>query len=73
MNTLDEVLAAVTAQSGQIDSMKTFIAGLEAAVAAALAGTHLSAEDQAKLDAVFAGVNANTENVMKAIDNDPNT
>ncbi len=73
MNTLDEVLAAVTAQSGQIESMKVFVAGLEAAVAAALADTSLSAEDQAKLDAVFAGVTANTESVVKAIDNDPNT
>lgn len=73
MNNLDEVLAAVTAQTTQIESMKTFIAGLEAAVATALADTSLSANDQAKLDAVFAGVNANTASVMKAIDSDPTT
>lgn len=73
MATLNEVIAAVTEQTGKVDSLKVFVSGLEAQIADVLSQVGLSAEDQAAIDAVFAGVNANSAGISAAIDNDPAT
>ncbi len=70
---LDQLLGAVTDQSGKIDSMRTFIAGLEQQIKDALSGENITPESQAKLDQVFAGLENNTQQIVNAIDNDPNT
>jgi DNA-binding FrmR family transcriptional regulator len=72
---LDEILAQVTAQRGQIESLVALTAGIKAQLDAVLAGT-LPPEMQAKVDAIFDGVKANSEAVVAAInanDADPNT
>jgi altronate dehydratase len=63
MATLDEVLADVTDEGTQIDSLSVLVAGLKQQLADALSGTTLPPAVQAKVDAVFAGddaINANT-------------
>lgn len=67
MATLDEVLTDVAAESTQIDSLSTLTAGLKQQLADALAGTTLPPATQAKIDAVFAGVEANKAKVVTAI------
>ena len=72
---LDELLGAVTAQTTQITSLALLTAGIKAQLDAALAG-ELSPEQQAKLDAVYAEIEANTAAIVTAInanDSDPNT
>lgn len=68
MATLDQVLADVTDESTKLDSLSTFIAGLKQQIADALAGVTLPAAVQAKVDAVFAGVEANKAKVVSAMD-----
>ena len=68
MATLDEVLADVTDEGTKLDSLSTFIAGLKQQIADALSGTTLPAPVQAKIDAVFAGVEANKAKVVAAMD-----
>lgn len=67
MPTLDEVLADVQAESTQIDSLATLTAGIKQQLIDALAGTVLPPEVQAKVDAVWAGVEANKAKVVDAI------
>src|ERR1700730_6653838 len=67
MATLDQVLAAVTDESTQLDSLSTLIAGLKQQVADALAGTTLPAAVQAKVDAVFAQAETNKGKIATAI------
>jgi len=72
---LDEVLAQVTAQRGQIDSLAALTTGIKAQLDDVLAG-NLPPDVQAKVDAIFAGIAANSEAVVAAInanDDDPNT
>jgi hypothetical protein len=72
METLDTILADVTDESTQIAGLSTLTAGLKQQLADALAGTTLPPAVQAKVDAVFAGVEANKAAVIKAInDNTP--
>lgn len=66
--TLDQVLADVTDESTKLDSLGAFIAGLKQQIADALSGTTLPAPVQAKIDAVFAGVEANKAKVQTALD-----
>jgi predicted choloylglycine hydrolase len=68
MKTLDEVLDDVTDESSKLDSLSTFVAGLKQQIADALAGTTLPSAIQNKIDAVFAGVEANKAKVVKAMD-----
>jgi hypothetical protein len=72
MATLDEVLTDVTDETTQIGSLSVLTAGLKQQLADALAGTTLPPAVQAKVDAVFAGVESNKAAVVKAInDNTP--
>lgn len=68
MDTLDNILADVTEESTKLDSLSAFIAGLKQQIADALAGTTLPPAVQAKVDAVFAGVEANKAKVQTALD-----
>ena len=67
MATLDEVLADVAAESTAIDSLAALTAGLKRQVADALANTTLPPDVQAKIDAVFTGLEQNKQKVMDAI------
>lgn len=67
MATLDEVLADVTAETTQLDSLSTLIAGLQKQLADALAGTTLPADVQAKVDAIFAAAEANKAKIAAAL------
>ncbi len=73
MATLDEVLTKMEAVSGNVESMRVFVQGLEKQLAEALSGVKLSPAAQAKVDAVFAKATAQSEAIVAAIDNDPNT
>lgn len=66
--TLDEVLAAVTPLSTKIDSLITLTNGIEQQLKDALAGTVLSPDTQAKVDAVFDQITSNATKVQAAID-----
>lgn len=68
MATLDEVLADVNEESTKLDSLTAFVAGLKQQIADALAGATLPPAIQAKVDAVFAGVEANKAKVVAAMD-----
>lgn len=67
MASLDEVLADVTDESTRIDSLSTLVAGIKKQLDDILAG-QLPPAVQAKVDAVFAGVEANKGKVQAAID-----
>jgi len=67
MATLDDVLAKVTEESGDIDSLLALMAGIKQQLADALAGVTLPPAVQEKVDAVFAGVEANVNKVVAAI------
>ncbi len=67
MATLDEVLADVTAESTQIDSIAALITGLKQQIADALAGVTLPAAVQAKVDAVFTQAESNKAKLADAI------
>jgi len=73
MATLDELITKVDEQTGQVASMKTFIAGLEQAIKDALSGVTLPPAVQAKVDKVFGDVGKNTQEIVDAIDNNPDT
>ena len=63
---LDDVLADVTDEKTQIDSLTTLTAGLKAQLDAVLAGS-LTPEQQAKVDAIFAAVETNKKAVVDSI------
>ena len=68
MATLDEILMKVTEESTAIDSLIMLIDGIKQQLADALAGITLPTGVQEKIDAVFAGVEANKVKVQAAID-----
>lgn len=68
MPTLDQVLADVEEESTKLDGLATFIAGLKQQITDALAGEKLSPAVQAKIDAVFAGVESNKTKIVSAMD-----
>ena len=63
MATLDDVKAAVDAQGPQLDAVVTAVAGIKAQLTQALAGTNVSPEVQAKIDAIFAGLQTNSSKI----------
>jgi glutamate-1-semialdehyde aminotransferase len=67
MATLDELLQDVSDESTQIDSLATLTAGLKQQLQDALSGANLPPAVQAKVDAVFAAVDANKGKVVDAI------
>jgi hypothetical protein len=67
MATLDEDLAVVTANSDRLDSLQTYIEGLNQRLMDALSGANLPPDVQAKVDAIFAGETANTAKIDKAL------
>lgn len=67
MKSLDEVLADVTDESTQIDSLSTLFANVEQQLKDALSGATLPAPVQAKVDAIFAGIETNKAKVVTAI------
>ena len=67
MATLDEVLAEVTDESTRLDSIQALIDGVKQQLADALADANLSPENQAKVDAVFAGLSTNKAKIDKAL------
>jgi hypothetical protein len=67
MASLDEVLSDVADEKTQIAGLSTLTAGLKQQLADALSGTTLPPAVQAKVDAVFAGVEANKQAVVDAI------
>lgn len=73
MATLDEVLTKMEAVSGNVESMRAFVAGLEKQLADALSGVKVSPAAQAKIDSIFAKATAQSEAIVAAIDNDPST
>lgn len=68
MATIDEVLADTTEESSKIDSLVVFIAGLKQQIADALAGVTLPPAVQAKVDQVFAAVEANKGRIVSAME-----
>lgn len=66
--TLDDILSDVEDESTTLDSLAAFIAGLKQQIADALAGTTLPPATQQKIDAVFAGVEANKAKLAKAVE-----
>lgn len=67
MATLDETLAAVTAEDTKVDSIIALVDGLKKQLADALAGVTLPPDTQAKVDAIFAQANASAGKIDTAI------
>jgi hypothetical protein len=67
MSNLDDDLAEVTAQGTRLDSINTLIVTLNQRIADALSGTTLPPAVQAKVDAVFAGLQANGAKIDTAL------
>jgi hypothetical protein len=65
-NTLDDVLKDVADESGLEDSLIALAAGLQAQLNAALAG-EVTPAGQAKVDAVFANLEANKAKLAAAV------
>lgn len=65
--TLDETLAAVTAESTKTDSIIALLSGIEQQLKDALAGTTLTPETQAKVDAIFDAATASSAKIDAAI------
>jgi len=67
MATLDQVLQDVNDESAELDKLSVFIAGLKQQITDALSGATLPAGVQAKIDAVFAGAEANKAKINTAL------
>ena len=67
MATLDDVLADVTQESTDLDSISALIAGLKQQIADALAGVTLPPATQAKVDAIFTGAETNKGKIATAL------
>lgn len=67
MASLDDVAADVQAESTIADSLVVLVQGLEKQVADALSGTTLPPAVQAKVDAVFSGIEANKAKFAAAL------
>jgi len=66
MATLDETLAAVTAEDTKVDSIIALLTGIKAQLDAVLAGG-LTPEVQAKVDAIFAQATGSAAKIDTAI------
>jgi ATPase subunit of ABC transporter with duplicated ATPase domains len=67
MNTLQETLEAVNGESDLISGVAALVTGLEGQLKDALAHVGLSAEDQAKVDAIFAAAQRNKAALAAAL------
>ena len=67
MASLDETLAAVTAEDTKVDSIIALLTGIKQQLADALAGTTLPAGVQAKVDQIFAQATASAGKIDTAI------
>ena|SRR5882724_9826781 len=67
MATVDDLVTEVAKEKDEIASVKTFIQGLQQQIADALAGVSLPPATQAKVDAVFAQMQANSTDLADAI------
>ena len=67
MATIDQVLQDVTDESTLEDSIITLLQGVQKQLADALANTTIPADVQAKIDSVFAGLEANKAKVAAAV------
>jgi|GEM_PF-5309038 TATA-binding protein-associated factor Taf7 len=65
--TLDQVVQDVTDESTIEDSLIALISGIQTQLTAALAGTTISPANQAKIDAVFSGLEANKTKLAAAV------
>lgn len=65
--TLDQVLADVQAESTVEDGLITLTTSIKAELNKALAGSGLSADDQAKVDAIFTAIESNKAKVAAAV------
>ncbi len=65
--TIDETLAAVTAEDTRTDSIIAFVANLKAQLAAALANTTIPADVQAKINQIFDTSTADAAKVDAAL------
>lgn len=69
---LDAVLADVQAESTVADSIVTLLTSVEQQLKDALAGTSISPANQAKIDAIFDGIESNKNKIAQAVtDNTP--
>ncbi len=68
---LDDVISEVALEKTAIDSLVTLVAGLKQQLADALAGVVLSPATQAKIDEVFANVEANKQEIVDALNTTP--
>jgi hypothetical protein len=66
-HTLDDTLAAVTAEDAGVDSVVAFVAGLKQQLADALAGVTLPAAVQTKVNAIFDQATASAAKIATAI------
>lgn len=66
--TLDDILADVAEESTTLDSLSVFVQGLKQQIADALSGVTLPPAAQAKVEAVFAGIEANKAKAAKAME-----
>lgn len=66
--TLDDIVAEVEEESTTLDSLASFVAGLKQQITDALAGTTLPPPVQAKIEAVFAGIESNKAKLAKAME-----
>jgi len=67
MDSIDRIVADVSAQTTEIDSLKAFIASLKTQIADALAGTTLPPAVEARLAAIFPPLEANTQAIHDAM------
>ena len=67
MASLDQVLADVTKESTDLDSIAALISGLKQQIADALAGTTLPPATQAQVDAIFAAAETNKGKIAAAL------
>lgn len=70
MATLQELQDKVDAQSGQLADLRTYVTGIETQVRDLASGTVLSADVQAKVDAIVASIDANSAAIAAAGDGD---
>jgi hypothetical protein len=67
MSKLDDILKDVTDETTQLDGISTLIDGLRQQVADATKNAGISAEDAAKIDAIFAAAESNKAKVAAAL------
>ncbi len=67
MATLEQVLARVADETTEIGSLKVFVQGLRQQILDALSGATLPPATQAKIDAVFTGVDKNATDIVEAM------